>query len=175
MATALTLLLAAALLDQAPREITGALGVQLGAVVGNAELNRLGFSGGPDGIAWRREEPGHFPVISVQRARSGRVLGVVMVRRWPTPDGNAACRTEQAAFERVIASTRPALVRVADGPPDILFVTFWEPGERRDARSIAVICSHIPGSVPPTLRISWRVSPAEREAAYAEAPVSSTE
>ena len=45
----------------------------------------------------------------------------------------------------------------------------------REARSLSLTCSHIPGRVLPTLRVVWRVSPAERASLYAGASDPGTE
>jgi len=175
MAPAFALLLMASLFVQAPRTVTGALGVQLGTPIPDAELERLGFTASPEGLQWERRAEGHFQVARVGRSPSGHVVVIVLERRWADAGGHEACREEQAALAQTLGAAFPALVREDTGPADIRFATLYEPGGRPEARMIAVICSHIPGSVPPTLRVSWRVSPAERQALYSASPAPTSE
>lgn len=170
-----TLALLAAAADPAPRAIEGALGLRLGEVAAEADLARLGFPGPPDMLLRERRTGGHFPVARVGRSPSGHVVVIVLERRWAEPAGHAACREEQAALAETLGAAYPALVRQETGPEDIRFVTLSEPGERWGARTLAITCSHIPGSVPPTLRVVWRVSPAERQAVYPASPASTSE
>jgi hypothetical protein len=170
-----TLALLAAAADPAPRAIQGALGLQLGAVAAEADLGRLGFPGPPEALLRERATGGRFPVSRVGRSPSGHVVVIVLERRWADAAGHGACRDEQAGLAQALGAAFPTLVRQETGPEDIRFVTLYEPGERWNARTIAIICSHIPGSVPPTLRVVWRVSPAERQALYPASPAPASE
>ena len=169
MVTIAGLLLAAAFLDQAPRTITGALGVRLGEVVADAELERRGFTGGPGRLLWEKRGRGHFQVERIGRSPSGHVVTIVLERTWAEAAGEHACRDEQAGLSELVAAAWASLDRATVGPPDIRFVTFREPGERRAARRIDIACSHIAGRMPPTLRVAWRVSGDERTMLYAGA------
>lgn len=169
MSLSLALLLAAVDAPaEPPRAIAGALGVSIGEIATDAQLRGRGFTRVEDSQLWRRETAEHFPVVRVGRSLSGRVLNVVMERRWAEEEGLAACQSEQQAFAQVIHAVRPELVREEIGPKDILFVRLHETGPASQARAIEIVCSFIPTRVPPTLRIVWDVSPAERAAAYAE-------
>ncbi len=176
MVSKLAFLLSAAFLDQAPRAITGALGVQLGAVASDAELERLGFTGRPGQLLWLKEQQdGHFQVMRIGRTPSGHVVSIVLERHWDSASGFADCQMEQAGLADLAAAAWPSLAREQSGPVDIRFVTLREPMAAREARSLSLTCSHIPGRVLPTLRVVWRVSPAERASLYAGASDPGTE